>query len=159
MEPLYGLYLSQPFWLWAGVGAAVLGIEVATGSGYLLWPAGSAAAMAVLALFGVRLGLAGDLLLFAILTLVTTLTARRFWPNARLAIGADINDPLPRLIGHHGQAAEAFQGGRGRVFVDGKEWAAEAEDLAPIARGERIEVMAVLDGARLMVRAPGEAAG
>jgi len=159
MDALYAFYLSQPFWTWAGIAAAVLAVEVATGSGYLLWPSGSAGIVAVLALFGVRLGLAGDILAFAVLTLITTLAARRFWPNARLAIGADINDPLPRLIGHHGQAAEAFQGGRGRVFVDGKEWAAEAEGLAPIARGERIEVMAVLDGARLKVRAPGEAAG
>ena len=67
--------------------------------------------------------------------------------------GHDPNDPLTRLIGHHGEAASSFEGGRGRVFVDGKEWAAELVGDGPLAPGGRIEVVALVGGARLKVRA------
>ena len=71
----------------------------------------------------------------------------------RIRRGHDPNDPLTRLIGHQGEAASAFEGGRGRVFVDGKEWAAELVGDGPIAPGGRVEVVALVGGARLKVRA------
>jgi hypothetical protein len=39
------------------------------------------------------------------------------------------------------------------VFVDGKEWSAELEGDAPLSSGGRIEVIALVGGARLKVRA------
>jgi len=99
------------------------------------------------------LNLPGAVALFAALTILTTYLGRRFMPKS-LTSGVDVNDPHARIIGHHGKVATAFSAtGIGRVFVDGKEWAAEIEAAPAPAVGERIEVVAVLDGARLKVKA------
>jgi membrane protein implicated in regulation of membrane protease activity len=145
---LIGIYLAHPFWWWVAVAVVLLAVEVATGTSYLLWPSASAGVVAVLALTGFRLPAGADVAIFAVLTIVSTLTARRYLrrPNH----GPDINDPHHRLSGRHGEAVSAFKGGQGRVFVDGKEWAAESE--AEVTKGARIEVAEVLDGGRLKVR-------
>jgi len=144
------IYVSHPFWVWIAFGAAILAIEVATGSGWLLWPAASAAVVAVLVAFtSVTLPLA--MLIFALLTIVSTLLARRYLPRSVTAHGHDINDQVNRLIGHHGVAVAAFAGKAGRVFIDGKEWAAELDEGDALAAGSRVEVVAVA-GARLRVK-------
>jgi len=89
--------------------------------------------------------------IFALLTIVTTLAGRRFFPRAVLT-GGDINDTRSRLSGLDGVAAGDFQGGRGRVFVDGKEWAAELEGGTSLASGMRVIVIGV-KGSCLTVRA------
>ena len=144
------LYASHPFWAWMALAAVLLAAEILTGSGYLLWPAGSAAATAILA--GFRLGAPVELVVFAGLTIVSTIVARRFFPNPLRGKGPDINDPHTRIVGHHGQAAGAFAAGRGRVFVDGKEWAAELENGGDLAPGASLTVTAVLSGACLKVK-------
>jgi membrane protein implicated in regulation of membrane protease activity len=64
----------------------------------------------------------------------------------------DINDSVARLMGQRGRAVAAFDGRFGRVMVDGKEWAAELDDDAPLPADAAVEVVAV-GGARLRVRA------
>jgi membrane protein implicated in regulation of membrane protease activity len=139
---------GHPFALWIAVGGVLLAVEVGTGSGWLLWPAGAAAVTALLTL-GVPLGLPVQAVIFAILTIVTTLVGRHFFPRRPPA--ADINDTRARLEGAAGVAAGDFQEGHGRVFVDGKEWAAELEGARVLASGARIVVVEV-QGARLTVR-------
>ena len=150
MSPLAEFYVAHGFWLWAAVGAAVLAIEIAFGSGWLLWPAACAAVVAVVSLFTrnavVEIGL------FAVLTIVTTLAARRFWPRER-GPATDINDNVARLIGHQGRVSAAFVHGAGRVLIDGKEWAAESEDGAPLELEAIVEVTGLSGGSRLRVRA------
>ena len=51
MPDVSDLYLTHPFWVWIGFAAALLAVEVATGSGWLLWPAAAAAVVSVLAGF------------------------------------------------------------------------------------------------------------
>lgn len=144
------IYVSHPFWVWIAFGAAILAIEVASGSGWLLWPAASAAAVAVLVAFtSVTLPLA--LLIFALLTIVSSLLARRYLPRSVTNEGHDINDQVSRLIGHHGVAVAPFAGRAGRVFIDGKEWAADLDEGEALEAGSRVEVVAVA-GARLRVR-------
>jgi len=147
-----GVILSaHPFWVWLAVGAVFLVIELATGSGWMLWPAAAAAVVAITELL-VRLPVVGQVALFAVCTVVATYAGRRLMPRPP-PLGADINDPLTRLIGHHGQAAGAFVASQGRVFVDGKEWSAELDGEGSVAAGDRVEVTAILGGARLRVRA------
>ena len=50
MPDLYQLYVMHPFWAWIALAGALLALEVATGSGWLLWPAASAAIVALLAI-------------------------------------------------------------------------------------------------------------
>lgn len=139
------------FWLWIALGAALLAVEVMSGSGWLLWPAASAAVVALLVRF-VGLGLEGAVLSFTVLTIVTTLLARLFLPQSWGGRAKpDINDTTARLVGHHGKAVGAFAGGSGRVFIDGKEWAAELVEGEALEAGARVEVTGVA-GAGLKVR-------
>jgi len=143
-------YATHAFWVWAAVAAALLALEVATGSGWLLWPSAAAAVVAILEQVVAIDGLVA-VLIFAVLTIAATFVSRRLMPK-NLNEGADINDPAGRLVGHHGRAVAAFSGGQGRVFVDGKEWAARLEEGENLAVGAKVTVVAV-DGARLNVRA------
>lgn len=142
--------LQNPLALWLVIGAILLAFEVGTGTGWLLWPAGAAAVTGVAAL-ALHLDLPMQLVVFAILTIAATLTGRRFFPRAENASGGDINDTINRLAGSEGVAAESFQAGTGRVFVDGKEWAAELEGGGALASGAKVVVIGV-GGSRLTVR-------
>ena len=148
MEMAYDLYMAHPFWAWAALGAGILAVEVLTGSGWLLWAAASAAVVGLVSLTGVPL--AGALVIYAGLTIVSTLAARRYLPRTVNA-GEDINDNVGRLVGHRGEAVAAFENRSGRVFIDGKEWAAELESGERLKAGARVEVVGV-SGARLLVR-------
>ncbi len=143
------------FWIWAALAAGLLALEVATGSGWLLWPAASAAVVAIL-VKTMGLSLEAAVLTFVVLTLVTTLLARRFLPRSLFHHPHDINDNVGRLVGHHGTAVAPFKGRAGRVFIDGKEWAAELDEGqgqgSALAAGAEVEVTGVA-GARLKVRA------
>jgi membrane protein implicated in regulation of membrane protease activity len=151
MPTLLELYAAHPFWIWAAAGAVFLAVEVATGSGWLLWPAAGAVAVGVLSAV-TTLSFPWELLIFAGVTIVTTLLARRYLPKSVVEGGGDINDNVARLLGRHGHAASDFAGGVGRIFVDGKEWAAELDGEGPVEAGARLEVTGV-SGAMLKVRA------
>ncbi len=146
---LASLY-ANPALIWLGLAAAILAVEVLTGSGWLLWASASAAAIAgVEALTG---GLSWPVALggFSALTIASTLTARRFLPKAERVQGGDINDNASRLVGQTGRAVTVLKGRSGRVFVDGKEWAAELQGAATAAAGSSVLVVAV-EGAVLKV--------
>lgn len=151
MGILSEFYASHAFWVWLAIGAAILAAEVATGSGWLLWPAASAAATALLTL--VTDSTALEIGFFSGLTIATSLLARKFWPRRSGGEAADINDNVSRLIGHRGKAASAFAGGDGRVMIDGKEWAAELDGAETLKAGAEIEVTGLSGGSRLRVRA------
>ena len=150
MDTILGIVADQPFWIWAGLAAALLAAEIATGSGWLLWATASAAVTAVVvALLAPSHPTA--ILVFAGLTMASTLLARRYLPRPADAPGGDINDNLARLMGHRGSAVSAFERRAGRVFIDGKEWAAELDDGEVLEAGESVEVVGV-QGACLKVR-------
>jgi inner membrane protein len=150
MQWLVDLYANQPYWVWVAIAAALLAIEVVTGSGWLLW-ASAAAGVVALATFAVDLSFAVEILLFAVLTMASTLLARRYFPRSITAGAGDINDNIGRLVGHRGSAVQAFAGRAGRVFIDGKEWAAELAEGDGLEAGAPVEVTGV-QGARLLVR-------
>lgn len=143
--------LQNPLILWFAIGALILAVEVGTDSGWLLWPAGAAALTGFITHM-TDLPFTGQLILFALLTIVTTLAGRRFFPKRPLS--DDINDMRSRLIGVDGVVVENFVNGRGRVFVDGKEWDAEADvdQSIRLSHGEKVVVLET-EGARLHVRA------
>jgi hypothetical protein len=157
MTELMTLYLAYPFWAWIALAGVLLAIEVMTGSGWLLWPAGCAAVVAFAAAYG-GLSPGEAVLVFALLTISTVLLARRYLPKSLTRrADHDINDNVARLVGHQGRVVSAFDQHAGRVFVDGKEWAAEADDAQAVQAGAlkagaRVEVTGVA-GARLKVRA------
>jgi membrane protein implicated in regulation of membrane protease activity len=153
MDALPDFILAHAFWSWMALGPVFLAVEVVTGSGWLLWPAGSAA-LTGLAVLLWPMNPPVAVALFGVLTIVTTYIGRRFIRGAPQAAN-DVNNPLARLVGRRGEAATAFQGEDGRVFVDGKEWSAVLDGPGPLAAGAKVEVVEVLGGARLRVRAGG----
>lgn len=150
MDQAEALFFAQPFWVWIAIGGVFLVAELMTNSGWLLWPAGSAVVVALADKF-VNLGWPGEIVLFVVVTIASTYLGRRFMrPGPKTEI--DINDPGPRLIGKEGEATSAFAAGRGRVFVDGKEWAAELDGEGELAAKAKVTVVQILGGARLKVR-------
>ena len=149
--PDFGLiYLTHAAWFWVAIAAALLAVEVALGTEWLLWAAASAGVVAVVeALFDLPMAL--TVVLFAVLVIVSTLTARRWFPRNLADEGHDINDNIGRLMGREGRVAAAFDQGQGRVFIDGKEWSADLESGDTLEVGARVKVVGV-SGARLQVR-------
>ena len=150
MHGLMLFYATHPFWVWLAVAAIFLAVEVATGTGWLLWPAAAGLLVGLLTLV-LPLGAPLELGLFAVLTIAATYLARRFLKPVLDAGNPDLNDPSLRLVGRDGEALDGFQNGKGRVFVDGKEWAAIAPEGEPPAAGQKVLVVAI-DGAVLTVQ-------
>lgn len=150
MEWLVGLYVTQPFWLWLGIGVALLGIEAMFSTEWLLWPAVAAGITALLSAVVPAWGFWVELGIFAALTVVLTLFSRRFIKKVNPDDVPDINDINLRLIGQSARVVEPFHNGLGRVFISGSEWAAEIEGSSPLV-GESVVVEQVLGG-RLRVR-------
>ncbi|WP_295168290.1 NfeD family protein [uncultured Brevundimonas sp.] len=131
MMSLADLYVAQPFWIWLAIGVLLLAVEAMFSTEWLLWPAVSAGVVAVMTAAGVRLGLPGEVAVFAILTVIATLLSRRLISKAN-PDGPDINDRDSRLVGQRARVVETFVSGRGRVFISGAEWPAEIVGEAPI---------------------------
>jgi membrane protein implicated in regulation of membrane protease activity len=151
MDQAAALFFDHPFWSWIAIGGIFLIGELMTGSGWLLWPAGAAAVVAVTSRF-VALGSAGEVVLFVVVAVFATYVGRRFFRPAPKT-EPDINDPARRLIGQQAEATDRFKAGLGRVFIDGKEWAAELDGGGDLAAQAKVEVVEILGGARLRVRA------
>ena len=152
MEWVTDLYAAQPFWIWLAIAALILAVEAAIGSEWLLWPAVAAGIVAVLTAIGLPLGLVGELIVFAILTIIGTVFARRLVKRIN-PTESDINARDSRLVGQKATVVQAFVGGQGRIFISGAEWAAELMDGAsasPLA-GDAV-VVEDASGTRLKVR-------
>ncbi len=143
------LYAAQPFWIWLGVGVLLLAVEAMFSTEWLLWHAVSAGLVAVMTAVGLRLGLPGEVAVFAVLTVIATILSRRLVQKANPP-GQDINDRDSRLLDQRARVVEAFVAGRGRVFVSGAEWAAVIEGEAP-EPGQDVVVKGV-SGSVLTVR-------
>jgi len=150
MDSLLSLYSTHPFWIWMALGAVILIAELSTGSGWLLWPAMTAAGTGALTLV-LPDNAVLHVVVYAVLTIAATVTARRYLPRNVSGDGPDINDNITRLVGARGEAASIFAEGRGRVHVEGKEWDAISDDA--LIPGKAVEVLAVLSAASLKVKA------
>ncbi|WP_313444403.1 NfeD family protein [Brevundimonas sp.] len=151
MMSLADLYVAQPFWIWLAIGVLLLAVEAMCSTEWLLWPAVSAGVVAVMTAAGVRLGLPGEVAVFAVLTVIATLLSRRLISKAN-PDGPDINDRDSRLLGQRARVVETFVSGRGRVFISGAEWPAEIVGEAPV-EGQDVVVMRV-NGSLLTVQSP-----
>lgn len=151
MIDLWLLVHQHPAWVWGAVGAVLLSAELATGSGWLLWSAAAAGAVAVLATV-THLNPTTQTLVFALITVVATYAGRRWIRGRSDPLADDLNDASARIVGKVAQASGAFHGGSGRVLIDGKEWSAELEGGGAAQKGEKLQVTALVGGSRLRVR-------
>jgi membrane protein implicated in regulation of membrane protease activity len=173
MQTLYDLYLQNPFWIWLAVGAVFVALDIASGTGKLIWPGVAGAALAFINLADVRLGFEIELALFVVVSMVgialtsglhrrrphaspdnTLQTDRKAQPQPTAETHEQaLQDRTGRLIGRIGRTTGEFVNGVGRVWIDGAEWGAEidtGEDVLPAEAPVR--VMGVTGGVRLQVR-------
>src|SRR4051794_16917898 len=107
MGDVAGIYAAHPFWIWMGLAAALLAVEAAVGTQWLLWPAVSAGVVALVALLRLPIGAAGAVTLFAALTLATTIASRKLVARVQPP-GEDLNDRSARLVGVGGEVVAPF---------------------------------------------------
>lgn len=174
MQTLYELYVQNPFWVWLAVGAVFVGLDVAIGSGKLIWGGVAAAAVAFMNLSGLRLGSKLELAVFAVVAVGGAVISFMPWkprpsaatphdnvrgPSARKPGRAEPTDVptaderrTARLIGRIGRTTSDFANGVGRVWIDGAEWGADLDGEETIPSDTPVRVISVNGGVRLQVR-------
>jgi len=137
----------EPGWLWMIGGVLLLIAEIIAPGFFLLFIGAAALATGAFALL-FDLGTAAQLALFALYALLAMMVGRRFYANANV----DSSDPLlndrsGQLIGKVVSATAAIDQQNGRVRVGDSEWNARGGPAAP---GERVRITGV-DGNCLIV--------
>jgi membrane protein implicated in regulation of membrane protease activity len=151
MTALFTVLIDHHLGAWLLLAAVCLAVEIHTGSGWLLWPCAAAGVTALVALSPIA-GWGVESAAFAGLTLMFTV-AGRGWMARRHVVhdGPDLNDQAALLVGSVGEVSTPFENGRGRVFVSGKDWAAELDPAADAPVGASIRVLALASSSRLKV--------
>ncbi len=151
MDALTELMGTISFWHWLALAAVLIILEIMTPTTYLLWPGLSAGVVGLVS--AATGGLGGDieLLLFAVLSVVTTIAGRRFVTPAGTEVVSGLNRRADQYVGRMASAAENFSNGRGPVVIDDTHWQARDVNGQSHARGATIEVVGH-EGATLHVR-------
>jgi len=136
-------------WLWLAIGVALATAEMLVPGYFLIWLAAAAIVTGLSALL-LPVGVALQIVQFAVLALVAVLVARG-WLRSNPVESADplLNDRGGRLVGETVVVAQAIEHGRGRVRHGDTEWLARGPDAAI---GTRMRI-AGHDGAVLIVEA------
>ena len=176
MHTLQELYIQNPFWIWLAVGAVFLALDIALGTGKLIWAGVGAAALAFINLADVRLGAPVEIGIFALIAVGGAVISFAPWksrPTASISRTAELKpakrakavrhtaeivapaacaDRTGRLIGRIGRTTGEFANGVGRVWIDGSEWGAELSGDEILPPETPVRVMGVTGGVRLQVR-------
>jgi membrane protein implicated in regulation of membrane protease activity len=138
-------------WSWLAIGMALAVAEMALPGVFLIWLAG-AALITGLVTWLVPIGLPVQMVLFAVLAIVSVFSGKRWLANNPIT-SADpkMNDRVARLIGEIVVVTQAIESGSGRVKVGDSEWLAHGPDAA---LGAKMRICGH-DGAVLKVEAVG----
>ena len=130
----------DPGWLWAIAGIVLLIAEVIA-PGFFLVFIGAAAVATGLFTVLFDLGLAAQLGLFAVYSIVFVMIFKR-WYGEPDGPAADplLNDRAARLIGRSVTVVEAVDDDRGRVRVGDSEWSARG---GPAEAGDKVRVTGI----------------
>ncbi|KAF1051888.1 MAG: Inner membrane protein YbbJ [Stenotrophomonas maltophilia] len=141
-------FLEQlSFWDWLAFGTLLLILEVFGAGGYLLWIGIAAAATGVVTFLLPVLGWPWQLLVFALLALLTVVLWWRHQRTANSAPGSTLNRRGSELLGRQFSLHEAIVGGRGKIRVGDSLWLVSGPDL-PAGTAVRVSGQ---DGAVLQV--------
>jgi membrane protein implicated in regulation of membrane protease activity len=139
----------DPGWLWLIGGVLLLILEVIAPGFFLVFIGAAAIATGLFTvLFG--LGTAAELALFALYAVIAVMVGRKFYAN-RTDDSTDplLNDRVGRLVGKSVTVVAAVDEHGGRVRVGDSEWSARG---GPAQIGERVRITGV-DGNCLKVEA------
>ena len=136
-------------WLWMIGGVLLLAAEMLVPGVFLVWIGIAAVVTGLFALL-LDIGLAGQLGLFALYSVLAVLIGRRFYAVGGMdSVDPLLNDRAAQLVGRRVLVVEAVDEDSGRVRVGDSEWSARGGPGAP---GERVRITGV-DGNCLIVEA------
>ncbi|MGB7405430.1 MAG: NfeD family protein [Pacificimonas sp.] len=142
----FGDFLLTP-WGWTAMGILLFVLELVIPGVFFMW-LGFAALATGLTTLTLGLDLAGQLVSFAVYSIVAVTAGRRFFQrNPGIRSQTTVNALESRYIGKEVRVVEAIEDGRGRVQLGDAPWIAEGDDV-PV--GTRMRVTAV-DGNVLRV--------
>ena len=134
---------------WGLLGIILVGVELVTGSTYILWPAVAALIVAI-CVFVLPLSWGVQFVIFFVLS-VALLVVGHFYVRPLLKSGepSDINDPSRSMLGRRVTAFVDFENGHGRVTVGDTQWKAASSGADP-KEGDQL-VITSLKGTTLFV--------
>jgi inner membrane protein len=130
----------EPGWLWTIGGVLLLALEILVPGVFLIWIGIAAVVTGIFALlFGI--GIAGQLALFALYSVLAVMVGRRFYGVKTI----DTLDPMlsnrgARLVGRRVLVVQAVDEDSGRVRVGDSEWSARGGPAEP---GQRVRIASV----------------
>lgn len=141
----------EPGWLWAIGGILLLSLEILVPGVFLVWIGIAAIVTGIFALlFGI--GLAGQLGLFALYSILAVMIGRRFYAvRSDDSIDSSLNDRAAQLVGRRVLVVQEVDEDSGRVRVGDSEWSARGGPAQP---GERVRITGV-EGNCLIVELDG----
>ncbi|MEX2632323.1 MAG: NfeD family protein [Tistlia sp.] len=132
-------------WGWIIAGVVIAGLEILIPGVFLLWIGLGALAVGLLLSLFPDLPVAWQSLVFAVAMLASL--GLGFWLQRRSGSPADhgfLNRETEAMVGQRYLALTAFVAGRGRITVQDSSFAALSDE--PIAAGELVEVVAIVEG-------------
>jgi len=141
------LFDLEPHYTWLAIGLVLAVGEMAIPGVFLIWMAGAALFVGLLS-WVVPIGIALQIILFALLSIVAVFLGRRYLrDNPIAAADSKMNMRGDRMIGETVIVTHAIEGGSGRVRLGDSECLARGADAVP---GTRLRV-AGHDGTVLLV--------
>lgn len=139
----------DPGWLWTIGGVLLLAAEILVPGVFLVWIGIAAVVTGIFALlFGI--GVAGQLGLFALYSVLAVMVGRRAYAVRGIEhVDSGLNNPSARLIGRRVLVVQPVDEDEGRVRVGDSEWSARGGPAEP---GERVVITGV-EGNCLIVEA------
>ncbi|MFZ5608290.1 MAG: NfeD family protein [Pseudomonadota bacterium] len=138
-------------WAWAGIGAALVALEMVIPGVFMIWLGGAALVTALIVTVLSELSWYVQVALFGVLSVFSILVGRRYYRGRELAGKEDgLNQRGQRLVGQVFSLTEAISNGSGRVKVGDSPWLVHGPE--GLAKGARVRVIAV-EGSALKVEA------
>ena len=137
---------------WMILAIVLLGVELVTGTTYILWVAAAALIMAAL-VFIFPLSWGVQFVLFFILSVVLLVLGHKYVrPKFKGGEPADLNDRARTMVGEPVKAVADFEFGKGRVSHGDTQWAAALISGKEAKAGDQLRIVSI-KGATLQVEA------
>ncbi len=141
--------MSIPVFVWLGIAAVMVILELVSLGLTTIWFAGSALVAAVFAYFGA--GWIAQLLVFAGVSIILWVFTRPVAQKHLMKETVKTNvESIPGMTGFVTEAINNVKN-QGAVLVDGKEWTARSEDNSTIEQNQEIVVVSI-SGVKLIVK-------
>lgn len=152
MDQFYALFTDVRPWHWLALGAILVGVEIVSTTFYFLWPGIAAALVGLLLYFFPNLGPNSQIILFAVMAVVSTFLWKRYAPKSWTSTEplTTLNRRAAQYEGRRAKVAVSFSGGRGAILIDDTRWSAVTADGSDPAAGETVLVTGA-DGTVLKV--------